>query len=104
VVILWRCWRVLVKRCSEQFRCDRQKPAVEGMAVVFQEAREALDQTFLGRALARRMIGNGWQVGVFATGQSTDQGHQGSEMSGSSGVAGNSPVCLTCVTSSWPHL
>jgi hypothetical protein len=59
---------------------DGQKPAITGVAVVFEEAGEALDQRFLRGAIAGRVIGNRRQVRVFATHQPTDQGHQGIEM------------------------
>jgi hypothetical protein len=59
---------------------DWQKGAINSVTVVFQEAGEALDQTFLCRPIARRVIGNRGQVRMFAAGQSTDQRHQGIEM------------------------
>jgi hypothetical protein len=45
------------------------------MAVIFQEAGEALDQTLLGRTVAGRVISHDRQMSVLAAGQTADHSH-----------------------------
>jgi hypothetical protein len=44
--------------------------------VVFEEAAEALTNALLLGAETRRVVGNAGQVGMLATSQPADQGHQ----------------------------
>jgi len=66
----------LVCQPSEQLLRDRQKPAIDGLAVVFEEAAKTLDDTLLLCTITGRVVGDGGQVRVFTARQSTDQGHQ----------------------------
>ena len=70
----------LVGERLEQRLGDGQEPAVHGLGLVLEEAPEALDQAFLGRAVAGGVVGDGGQVGVPAADQPADQGDQGVEM------------------------
>ena len=64
----------------QQFLGDRQKPAIDGLAVVFEPAAKAIDDALLLRAIAGRMVGDVRQVRVPPARQPTDQGHQRIEM------------------------
>jgi hypothetical protein len=66
-----------VRQRGEQVLRDRQKPALDGLMVMFEPAAKAIDDTLLLRAMAGRVVGDRGQVRVFAAGQPTDQGHQG---------------------------
>ena len=70
----------LLRQALEQLRGDEPKPAINGLLLVFEEAREALGEMSLRRAIAGRMVGDRGQVRVPATRQAADQRAQRIEM------------------------
>jgi hypothetical protein len=70
----------LLGQCLQQVLCDGQKPAIDSLAVVFEEAAKAINETFLFGAMTGRVVSDDGQVGVLATTQTADQGDQGIEV------------------------
>src|SRR6266508_3910530 len=70
----------LCRQRLQQLLRHRQKPAVDRLAVVFEPAAKAIDDTLLFGATAGGMVGDRGQVRVSPASQPTDQGHQGIQL------------------------
>src|SRR5215216_4049165 len=70
----------LRRQCTQQLLGDGRKPAIDGVAVIFDEAAKSLNHTLLLCAIARCVVGTGGQMCVFAADQTADQCRQGVEM------------------------
>ncbi len=70
----------LVGQVVQQGFGNGQKPAIQGLGVMFQPAAETGDQAFLRRRITGRMISDRGQVCPLAADQPADHGNQGVQM------------------------